>query len=85
MKATLEFQLPEDESQRRAAIAGMDLVCAVSEFDNILRQWVKHGYTPNAGEDGKPLTDPESVLHHALEQLHNILAEHGINLDALLQ
>ncbi len=44
MKAKLEYNLPEDQSLFDAACKATDLRSAVSDFDNALRDWIKHGH-----------------------------------------
>jgi hypothetical protein len=44
MKAKLEYNLPEDQSQFDAACKAIDLRSAVSDFDHELRDWIKHGH-----------------------------------------
>jgi len=43
MKATLEFDLPEEASEHRAALDGNDWRSVVTELDELLRTWIKHG------------------------------------------
>ena len=45
MKATLEFSLPEESYQLKRAIQGPDLCAALSDLDNQLRNWLKHGHS----------------------------------------
>lgn len=42
MTATLTFNLPEDESEFTYARQGAQLACAVADFDDWLRNLVKH-------------------------------------------
>ena len=42
MKATLEYQLPEEMAELRSAVDGSSLAGAVQGFDQKLRQLVKH-------------------------------------------
>ena len=43
MRATLEFNLPEDQEEHRYALAGVDLVAAIRALDADLRTLEKHG------------------------------------------
>lgn len=43
MKATLEFQLPEEEEFYRQAAAAQEAFCLLAEIDTHLRSVVKHG------------------------------------------
>jgi hypothetical protein len=45
MKATLEFDLPEDNCEFRLASRGMDWALVVHEIVNVrLRAWLKYGH-----------------------------------------
>lgn len=46
MKAILEFNLPEDRAAHNAALNGAELKSNIAEFDEWLRNLVKH--TPTA-------------------------------------
>lgn len=63
MKATLEFNLPEEASDHMDAVKGWAWKALVFDFDQQLRSWVKYG-TP----DGKPMSvgDVRDALHAAL-------------------
>lgn len=43
MKATLEFDLPEDEPDHRYALAGRDALLALDAIDQWARGILKHG------------------------------------------
>ena len=42
MKATLEFTLPKEAHEHRAAINAEDVLSALSELDNDLRSYLKY-------------------------------------------
>lgn len=42
-KATLEFQLPEEQEEHRYALAGVDLGAVIRQLDADLRTLEKHG------------------------------------------
>ena len=44
MKAILEFNLPEESEEFELARNGAKLSCAISDFQNWLRNQIKHGY-----------------------------------------
>lgn len=44
MKATLEFELPDDDSEHYDAIHGPDYRNALSDIREMLRSKVKHGH-----------------------------------------
>lgn len=45
MKATLEFNLPEDETELRTAIRAMDQLASIRDFYERLRSLNKHGHS----------------------------------------
>ena len=45
MKATLEFNLPEDREEHRLACAAGEMAAAIQEADSNMRGWLKHGHT----------------------------------------
>lgn len=45
MKATLEFNLPDDNYQFKKATQGADLSVIISSLDNVLRGYLKYGHT----------------------------------------
>ena len=45
MKATLEFNLPEDKDSHWLALNGSRLYCALMDFDNYLRNKIKYEVT----------------------------------------
>lgn len=65
MKATLEFQLPNERNEHRLALAGQDLYGALSQLDQRLRSLIKYGASPD---------DPKTVEELAQE----IRREHTI-------
>lgn len=65
MKATLEFNLPEEEFDFKKATQGKNLYFAVSEFDNQLRNWIKHGHEFKDADE--VLNEIRSMLHRSLE------------------
>jgi len=71
MKAKLEYNLPEDQSQFDAACKAIDLRSAVSDFDNELRNWIKHGHDFNNADD---------ALEKVRESLYVYLNSYGINI-----
>lgn len=43
MRATLEFSLPEQEYEFRAAVAGVRLLAQLDEIKQVVRSHLKHG------------------------------------------
>jgi hypothetical protein len=71
MKATIEFQLPEDQEQYNFANKGFDYLCVLCEFDEFLRQKIKYS----------ELQENEyTLLEDTREQLRQMLFERGISL-----
>ena len=44
MKATLEFNLPDEATEHRWAVQAAELAGAVSFAEDQLRAWLKHGH-----------------------------------------
>lgn len=51
MKATLEFDLPEDQEAFDRAREGGTLFAAMTEFDQYLRSQIKYGDHPEPAEE----------------------------------
>lgn len=51
MQAVLTFTLPEEESELRAAIEGMDHICSIRDFQERLRTLKKYGHSFNSVDD----------------------------------
>jgi len=45
MQAVLTFELPEEESELRAAIDGMEHICSIRDFQERLRALQKYGHS----------------------------------------
>lgn len=43
MKATIEFNLPEESHEHELAINASSMYCAICDLDNYLRNLIKHG------------------------------------------
>ena len=59
MKATLEFSLPEEREEFDCACRGGELRGQVQNFDNWLRDQIKH--------HDKPLQDVRDTLHKIVD------------------
>ena len=44
MRATLEFNLPEEKREHLYAVHGMDFLCSLFDLDQALRQQIKHNH-----------------------------------------
>jgi hypothetical protein len=51
VRATLEFTLPEESMDLRAALAGVDALIALEKIDQRMRAIVKHGNPSEATEE----------------------------------
>jgi len=43
MKATIEYQLPEEEHDMKYALAGVDALLVLDDIDNEIRSYLKYG------------------------------------------
>jgi len=66
MKATLEFNLPEEEREYRLANQATDIIAAVCQFDDKLRSYRKYG------NDFKDVAEALEAVHQLLHQELNI-------------
>ena len=71
MKATLEFNLPEEASEHRAAVQALDWKYVVTEMDEYLRQQIKYG---ELNEEG------DKILQAAREHLHELCNDNNVNI-----
>lgn len=65
MKATLEFNLPEEEHEHKYALAGTDALLALDEICNEIRSYLKYGsgyFKEWRDEDGKTQHGNEETL-----------------------
>jgi len=74
MKATLEFDLPEDNRSHLLAVHAMDWALVVKELDETLRRWLKHGHD---------FEYPDEALQELRDELLEDIFERGIDLDAI--
>ena len=71
MKATLEYNLPEEAAEHLAAIHGAEWRNLVHELDQQLRSWVKYGTATG---------DPVSVSG-VRDYLRELLRDSNLSLD----
>lgn len=50
MKATLEFELPDERVEHRLAVNAPDMAALLWDLDNELRTFLKHGNTDKPSE-----------------------------------
>ena len=74
MKATLEFDLPEDNDNYIAAVHGMDYALVCWDMDQKLRGWLKYGHK---------FIDAEEALEACREQLREIMDSHSVHMDMI--
>jgi hypothetical protein len=76
MKAILEFDLddPDDALRHEQCLAGQRALLVIYEMDRKLRDVVKYSNDPQSAEAADRLR----------ADMHSRLAEHGIDLEALL-
>ena len=67
MKATLEFNLPEDQDDFNYANNGFNYYMALVEMD----QWLRSEYKYNGKED----------MYEVREKLRQIILENNVNID----
>jgi hypothetical protein len=79
MKAILEFNMDEidDVTSHKRAIKSLDMILALSDFDNHLRSELK--YNENLSEVEYDLLDKTR------EKLYQIMNEHNVSIDELLR
>jgi hypothetical protein len=51
MKATLEFNLPEEQQEHYEAINGGQFRYCLQELDEYLRDWMKHGHSLKSADE----------------------------------
>lgn len=72
MKATLEFNLPEEDREHLDAVNGTKWKILLSDFDQTLRRYLKHGHT---------FVDVEDCLERLRKELHQNIAVEGLTLE----
>ncbi len=72
-KVTLTFRLPEEKEEFELASKGIDYFCAVSDLDNLLRNFIK--YPPADATD-----EAVEIYETIRSNLRTFLTERGIYL-----
>ena len=72
MKATLKFNLPEDDFEFNCAVKSTKMYFALTEIKDELRTILKHGELRD---------DQYKFLDKMNERFHEILSDNEINLD----
>jgi len=78
MRATLEYNLPEETNEFILASRAQDMALVLSDIDQQLRSWLKYGYTQTTG-----FTSVDEALETVRNTLHEVLVEHNLTLDML--
>ena len=68
MRATLEFELPEDRVEHRRAVQAIDLYLVLCDFERYLRGQEKHA-------------DPPADIHEIRQEFYAILENRDVRLD----
>jgi hypothetical protein len=71
MKATLEFNLPEEQTEHRAAVQALDWKYVVSEMDEYLRSQIKYQELPE---------EANKALQAARDHLHELCNDNNVNI-----
>ena len=74
MKATIEFNLPEDNCDHIVAVHAMDFALVCYDIDNALREWLKYGH------EFKTVDDAVETMR---EKLSDFLATRNVSLDMI--
>jgi len=74
MKATIEFDLPDEQEDLERCIHSLDWALTVHDLDQELRKFLKYGHT---------FKTPDDALETIRQRLFDILEEHNINLDMI--
>lgn len=74
MRATLEFQLPEERSEHMVAVHAMDFALTVFDLEEELRLWMKHGHKFSSADE---------VIEAVRQKLHECLENRGASLDMI--
>jgi hypothetical protein len=72
MKATLEFNLPEDAVEHHDALHGMDWKICLSDLEQELRNALRYGHQ---------LKTADEAVDHFRTRLHEIIADRGLILE----
>lgn len=71
MKATLEYNLPEEQDLYIGACQGVNIKNVVRDIDNEMRNWLKHGHSFKSADE---------ALENVRRMLYDDLNRYGINL-----
>ena len=72
MKATLEFNLPDDQTEYEVAIQAPRVQSFLFEFSQQLRTWYKYHHDFKNADD---------ALNKIRDEFYRLLNEHNVNID----
>lgn len=72
MKAILQFDLPQEEADHRAAVQARDVLQVLTELDRWLRNELKHGDRPELEEHG---------LQRCRDKMWDLIDDNNVDLD----
>lgn len=70
MKATLTFDLPEEQHEHLAAVHGMEFCTILWDLDQEFRGWLKHG--------GAPFTTADGAMEYVRKIINEEVANRGL-------
>ena len=83
MKATLEFNLPEDQHDHAYALAGLDAILVISDLENEIRSKLRYDtgefrefQVEEYNEDGSVIKKRINGCDHTLEKVWKVLIEY---------
>jgi len=83
MKATLEFNLPDDQMEFNRANQSLDMACAL--FDILqLRKTAQRKFENDAVSDAV-IDAVSDAINFMADEIADILDEHNINIDRLIE
>ena len=74
MKAILKYNLPEDKKEFNVACKGSDLFLSLWDFDQQLRQYIKHGHN---------FKDVDEALETMRNWLYGCMSNHDVDFDMM--
>jgi hypothetical protein len=76
MKAILEFDTDENNSEFIAAINGMNFWCALWDMDQKLRVWYRE-------KEPRPFSNVDECLEKVRELLYDSMEKYNVNIDMI--